>query len=59
MKVIDLTHTIKADMPVYPGTEPPTLLQANTIEKDLFKETKLSPPCITTLLMSVVSNTPW
>ena len=42
MKVIDLTHTIKADMPVYPGTEPPTLLQANTIEKDLFKETKLS-----------------
>lgn len=22
MKVIDLTHTIKENMPVYPGTEP-------------------------------------
>lgn len=42
MKVIDLTHTIKENMPVYPGTEPPSLVQANTIEKDLFKETKLS-----------------
>lgn len=23
MKVIDLTHTIREDMPVYPGTETP------------------------------------
>lgn len=42
MKVIDLTHTISADMPVYPGTEPPTLEPANSYEKDGFKETRLS-----------------
>ena len=41
MKVIDLTHTIAADMPVYPGTEPPVLTTANTYEKDGFKETLL------------------
>lgn len=42
MKVIDLTHTIKESMPVYPGTEPPRLTQANTYEKDGFKETHLA-----------------
>ncbi len=42
MKIIDLTHTIKEEMPVYPGTEPPVLRVANTIEKDHFKETLLS-----------------
>lgn len=41
MKVIDLTHTIRPDMPVYPGTEPPQFLPANSYEKDGFKETKL------------------
>lgn len=41
MKVVDLTHTIAADMPVYPGTEPPVLSTANTYEKDGFKETLL------------------
>ena len=30
MKVIDLTHTISEDMPVYPGTEKPKLTTANT-----------------------------
>lgn len=30
MKVIDLTHTIKAGMPVFPGTEPPKLDAAST-----------------------------
>ena len=30
MKVLDLTHTIRAEMPVYPGTEPPELTTANT-----------------------------
>ena len=39
MKVIDLTHTIRPDMPVYPGTEPPQFLPANSYEKDGFKET--------------------
>lgn len=41
MKVIDLTHTIRENMPVYPGTEPPRLLPASTYEKDGFKETLL------------------
>lgn len=41
MKIIDLTHTISEDMPVYPGTERPTLTAANTIEKDGFRETVL------------------
>lgn len=41
MKVIDLTHTIRPDMPVYPGTEPPRFTPANTYEKDGFKETLL------------------
>ena len=39
MNVIDLTHTIKEGMPVYPGTEAPRLMPANTYEKDGFKET--------------------
>lgn len=42
MKIIDLTHTISENMPVYPGTESPLLRQANTYEKDGFKETLLS-----------------
>lgn len=42
MKVIDLTHVIKEDMPVYPGTEQPKLLCANTIAKDGFRETLLT-----------------
>lgn len=39
MKVIDLTHTIKEDMPVYPGTDTPKFIPANGYEKDGFKET--------------------
>lgn len=42
MKILDLTHTIAADMPVFPGTEPPSLLPANTIEAHGFAETLLS-----------------
>lgn len=42
MNVIDLTHVISPDMPVYPGTEGPKLSPANTYEKDGFKETLLS-----------------
>lgn len=42
MKIIDLTHTITESMPVYPGTEPPTLAPANTYEKDHFRETLLT-----------------
>lgn len=42
MRVIDLTHTMRNGMPVYPGTEPPVLEAANSYEKDGFKETLLS-----------------
>ena len=42
MRVIDLTHTISENMPVYPGTERPKLEVANTYEKDGFKETLLT-----------------
>ncbi|MBQ3054944.1 MAG: cyclase family protein [Oscillospiraceae bacterium] len=42
MKVIDLTHLIEETMPVYPGTEPPILANANTIPADGFCETKLT-----------------
>ncbi len=41
MNVIDLTHTIQETMPVYPGTEQPKFLPANTYEKDGFQETEL------------------
>ena len=41
MKVIDLTHTIKEQMPVYPGTDTPKLISANTYEENGFKETLL------------------
>lgn len=42
MKIIDLTHTIYEEMPVYPGTEGPKFAPVNTYEKDGFKETLLS-----------------
>lgn len=42
MTVIDLTHAITPDMPVYPGTEKPVFMPANSYEKDGFKETKIS-----------------
>lgn len=42
MKIIDLTHTISEDMPVYPGTNPPILKSANTYIEDGFKETLIT-----------------
>lgn len=41
-KIIDLTHLIEAGMPVFPGTEPPILIPANTVEKDGFAEKKIT-----------------
>lgn len=41
MRVIDLTHTIWEGMPVYPGTETPRLIPANSYERDGFRETLL------------------
>lgn len=40
--IIDLTHTISENMPVYPGTDTPKLSLANTLERDGFRETLLS-----------------
>lgn len=42
MQVIDLTHTIYENMPVYPGTDRPKLEIANTYEKNGFRETLLT-----------------
>lgn len=42
MRVIDLTHTIKENMPVYPGTGTPKLETANTYEENGFRETLVS-----------------
>jgi len=42
MNVIDLTHFISPEMPVFPGTEGPILKEANTMEKDGFRETKIT-----------------
>ena len=39
--VVDLTHRITPGMPVYPGTEPPVLEPANTVERNGFAETLL------------------
>ena len=41
MKVIDLTHEIREDMPVYPGTYKPKFIPANGYDRDGFKETLL------------------
>ena len=41
MKVIDLTHTIAENIPVYPGTEKPQLTTVNTYAANGFKETLL------------------
>ena len=42
MQIIDLTHLISPDMPVYPGTEPPRFSRANSYEEDGFQETLLT-----------------
>lgn len=42
MKIIDLSHVIEANMPVFPGTEPPVLAEANTISKNGFAEKLIS-----------------
>ncbi|SHJ55618.1 cyclase family protein [Halodesulfovibrio aestuarii] len=41
-KVVDLTHTITEDMPVYPGTEAPIIEQGTTVAKEGFAEKKLT-----------------
>lgn len=40
MKYIDLTHVMRPDMPVFPGTEKPVFEKPVSIEKDGFLETQ-------------------
>jgi kynurenine formamidase len=42
MKIIDLTHFISENMPVYPGTDGPKLVPANSYEVNGFKETLMT-----------------
>ena len=42
MNVLDLTQRITADMPVYPGTEKPQIIDATTIRKHGFAEKRLT-----------------
>ncbi len=42
MKVIDLTHGISQDMPVYPGTEPPLIITGCSIDDIGFLEKKIT-----------------
>jgi arylformamidase len=42
LKIVDLSHVIEAGMPVFPGTEPPMLAEANTIAANGFAEKLLS-----------------
>lgn len=39
--IIDLTHTIEPEMPVYPGTPSPSMEAACTVERDGYRETML------------------
>lgn len=41
-RVQDLSHPITADMPVYPGTEPPVLAQGTTIAEHGFAERRIT-----------------
>ncbi len=42
MRIIDLSHVMDENMPVYPGTEPPEFFSGCSIEKDGFIETKIT-----------------
>ena len=42
MKILDLSHNISPDMPVYPGTEPPVISNEYGIEDDGFYERKIT-----------------
>lgn len=39
--VVDLTHTIREEMPVYPGTEPPRLREGTSYSESGYRETLL------------------
>ena len=42
MHLVDLTHPITANMPVFPGTKPPVLVSEGTLEQSGFREKRIS-----------------
>lgn len=42
MRLIDLSHPVLEGMPVYPGTEPPHIVDANSLEEHGFREKKIT-----------------
>lgn len=42
MRIVDLSHHIQADMPVYPGTDPPVIENICTVESCGFYERRLT-----------------
>ena len=42
MRIIDLSHPIHPTMPVYPGTAPPSIALAATLDKDGFAEHQIT-----------------
>ncbi len=42
MKAVDLTYTVEEGMPVYPGTEPPKIIDATTVAVEGFAEKLLT-----------------
>jgi len=42
VKIVDLSHSIHAEMPIYPGSEKPEIYRPYTIEKHGFNESKIS-----------------
>ena len=54
--ILDLTHTISPNMPVYPGTPAPRLFKASTLEKHGFRETQISMVSHTSTHMDAPSH---
>ncbi len=42
MNIVDLSHPISPNMPVYPGTEPPSFIKGCSIDDDGFLEKKIT-----------------
>jgi kynurenine formamidase len=42
MRIIDLSHIVSSDMPVYPGTEQPELIERSSLEEAGFLEKKIT-----------------
>lgn len=54
--IIDLTHTITPDMPVYPGSAAPSLTPAGTITRNGYRETLIAMPSHTGTHMDAPSH---